>query len=539
MRNITIGKRAGAIFALLAFLTLVMGFINLYEMRRMSSATEEVRSTWLPAVVRLSQIGANISDARALTLNSVIMNASSDQLSAAEMTRDILKGMPSKFSAYDKAAVMPEDRELFEGFIVAYKAYQNYQERVLVAIEKGQRDEANSLVNGPFGDYANMMFDALGRLIMYNSKSANDAAQRSEQASSEAFVVSVVSLSVFLSLIVVLALLLTRSIVSPLREAVLVAEQVANGELTREIRVHGRDEPALLLASLHKMQQSLCATIQQIASSSEQLASASEELQAVTEDANRGLRQQNNEIEQAATAVNEMTAAVEEVARNATSTAETSKITDREGREGHQRVSETITSIGALAEQVMSASAKAEVLASQTNEISKVLDVIRSIAGQTNLLALNAAIEAARAGEAGRGFAVVADEVRSLAQRTQSSTEEIELMIENIQSGTKGTVQVLMASADQAKKTLETASHAGVALEKVTSSISRINGLNLVIARASEEQVQVAREVDRNLVNIRDLSLQTELGANQTSVSSQELSRLALQLNSLVAKFSV
>ncbi|RMQ49479.1 hypothetical protein ALQ04_03408 [Pseudomonas cichorii] len=539
LRYLTIGKRAGAIFTLLALLTIFTGFINLYEMRQMNSATEEVRNQWLPAVVALSEIGAQIAEARALTLNGVIVEDSDNQMNAAEMARDILTVLPSKFSAYEKFAVSPESRELFDGFVVAYKAYQNYQEQVLKGIEAGDRAEANSLVNGPFGDYASMMFDALGRLILYNSTSADEAAIRSAQAAEQASMVSLASLGVFLVLIILSAVLLTRSIVSPLRQALLVAERVANGKLTDEIVVSGRDEPALLLASLSKMQNSLRMTIHQIASSSEQLASASEQLHTVTENANRSLHQQNDEIEQAATAVNEMTAAVEEVARNAANTAHTSHDTDRDGREGQRQVRQTIESIDALAALVTRAAGQAVALASQTGQISKVLDVIRGIARQTNLLALNAAIEAARAGEAGRGFAVVADEVRSLAQRTQNSTEEIEIMIENIQSGTDSTVQALQVSAEQAQLTLQAAGSTGIALERITLSISRINELNLVIASASQEQAHVAHEVDRNLVNIRDLSLQTAVGANQTSSSSQELSRLAAELNTLIARFAI
>jgi methyl-accepting chemotaxis protein len=172
-------------------------------------------------------------------------------------------------------------------------------------------------------------------------------------------------------------------------------------------------------------------------------------------------------------------------------------------------------------------------------EISKVLDVIRSIAEQTNLLALNAAIEAARAGDAGRGFAVVADEVRALAHRTQQSTQEIEQMIGGIQSGTDQAVGAMHSSNGRARSTLEVAQAAGTALEQIAQAIASINERNLVIASASEEQAQVAREVDRNLVNIRDLSLQSSAGANQTSAASQELSRLAVDLNSLVARFKV
>lgn len=336
-----------------------------------------------------------------------------------------------------------------------------------------------------------------------------------------------------------IATVLTRSIVVPLADAVGVAERVATGDLTQDIRVIGRDEPALLLRALSRMQGNLRDTIRKIAASSDQLASASEELHTVTEDTSRGLHQQSAEIDQAATAVNQMTAAVEEVANNAVSTADASQGADHTTRDGRDQVNKALASIQHLVEDVTGTAAEIEQLASNANEISRVLDVIGSIAGQTNLLALNAAIEAARAGEAGRGFAVVADEVRALAHRTQQSTAEIEQMIAGIQNGTERAVAAMHSSQGRASGTLQVAQSAGDALEVIAEAIASINERNLVIASASEEQAQVAREVDRNLVNIRDLAMQTSAGANQTSAAAQDLSRLAVDLNGMVAQFKV
>ncbi|WP_445009203.1 MULTISPECIES: methyl-accepting chemotaxis protein [Pseudomonas] len=342
-----------------------------------------------------------------------------------------------------------------------------------------------------------------------------------------------------LVLTVVLALTLTRSIVRPLAQSLQVAEVVATGDLTPQINVEGSDEPARLQAALKQMQQSLRDTIGRISDSSNQLASASEELSAVTEDATRGLHQQTQEIEQAATAVNQMTAAVEEVASNAVATSQASTESDRIARQGREQVRLTVASIEALADGVTANAAEVGQLAEQVHGITKVLDVIGSIAEQTNLLALNAAIEAARAGDAGRGFAVVADEVRALAHRTQQSTREIEQMIGGIQEGTDRAVEGMQQTNQRAQGTLDGAHAAGTALEEIATAISLINERNLVIASASEQQAQVAREVDRNLTNIRDLALQSSAGANQTSAASQALSQLAIELNTLVGRFSV
>ncbi|MGY2168428.1 methyl-accepting chemotaxis protein [Pseudomonas gingeri] len=251
------------------------------------------------------------------------------------------------------------------------------------------------------------------------------------------------------------------------------------------------------------------------------------------------MQQQNNEIEQAATAVTEMTTAVEEVARNAVSTSEATRESSDSARLGQERVSETVEAINALAGEVAHTGELVQSLAARSQDIGKVLDVIRAIAEQTNLLALNAAIEAARAGESGRGFAVVADEVRALAHRTQQSTQEIEQMVQGMRNGSTQALDSMQASSRRAASTLALAERAGDALQTITSSVHQIHERNLVIASAAEEQAQVAREVDRNLVNIRDLSLRSATGADQTSASSHELSQLANSLRGMVGQFRV
>ncbi|MFK3798930.1 methyl-accepting chemotaxis protein [Pseudomonas sp. NPDC088444] len=285
------------------------------------------------------------------------------------------------------------------------------------------------------------------------------------------------------------------------------------------------------------MQDNLRRTIAELGDSSSQLASTSEEMTAVTEDALRGVQRQNDEINQAATAINQMSAAVEEVARNAALASAAARESSESAQNGRQRVDETVSVINELHQAVGATAVEINGLASQVQSISGVLDVIRGIADQTNLLALNAAIEAARAGEAGRGFAVVADEVRALAHRTQQSTAEIEKMIASIQGGTDKAVTAMDQSSDRARASLEVAEAAGIALAQITSAIVQINERNVSIACATEEQAQVAREVDRNLTSIRDLSLQTSAGANQTSAASGELSQLAVGLNGLVLQF--
>lgn len=538
LRNMNIGSRAGLGFTIIGLLVLAMGLIALFQANEMDDATAEIRVEWLPAVQDVGEVGSGLGRTRALTLRTLTMKEGDQLKETVGLVRRINQEISAFLINYEKGIDSPDDRKLFEDFKSYYAKYLSYQERildgVLASVERGDEIE---VANGPLASAADQMMAALNKLIRFNEQGAVHAADQTRKAFDAAVFMIVVALILILMLMVVIAIVLTRSIVSPLSEAVIVADRVSSGDLTQNIHVTGSDEPAHLLIALKRMQDSLHETIEKISESSNMLASASEELHAVTEDTNRGLNQQSAEIDQAATAVNQMTAAVEEVARNAVNTADDSKAADKSTYQGREKVSQALESINRLVGNVSDTSEEVKLLAQNANEISQVLVVIRSIAEQTNLLALNAAIEAARAGEAGRGFAVVADEVRALAYRTQQSTGEIEKMIEGIQSGTDRAVDAMNESQERANGTLQVAREANDALDVIGEAIASINQKNLVIASASEEQAQVAREVDKNLVNIRDLSMQTSAGANQTNASSQELSRLAVDLHAMVSKF--
>ncbi|AOA05496.1 methyl-accepting chemotaxis protein [Pseudomonas sp. TMW 2.1634] len=538
IRSMNIGSRAGIGFTIIALLVLVMGGIALFQAYQMDDAAAEIRNEWLPAVEAVGEVGSSLGRARALTLRTLILEGKSELNTTVDLVRSINQDVAMSLKGYEKEIDDSEDRQIFEKFKTSYEKYLSVQRQILEGVlSSPERADEIKMANGPLADDADQMMVFLNQLIKFNKKGAVYAADQTNKVFNAAVFMIVVALIIILILMIVIAVVLTRSIVSPLAEAVVVADRIADGDLTQRIKINGSDEPAHLLIALKKMQISLHDTIKRISESSNMLASASEELHAVTEDTNRGLNQQSAEIDQAATAVNEMTAAVEEVARNAVNTADDSKAADKSTYQGREKVSQTLESINKLVGNISDTSSEVKILAQSAGEISQVLVVIRSIAEQTNLLALNAAIEAARAGDAGRGFAVVADEVRALAHRTQQSTAEIEQMIEGIQSGTGRAVDAMNESQDRANGTLVVAREANDALEVISEAITSINQKNLVIASASEEQAQVAREVDRNLVNIRDLSMQTSAGANQTNAASQELSRLAVDLHSMVSKF--
>ena len=539
LRNLNIAPRAFLGFAFIALLVVILGVFAVNRMTQIRQSSLDMGTNQLPSVKFLGNMTENVLRLRILSFRILINREPAALEEAKTRVAVLVDKVKQAQSAYAVMPAGPEEAALYKTFAATLDNYFAAQAEMMSLSQQNKVDEMRSLINTRIKDGTDLMGEQLNKLMAINSVDA-DQAGRDAEGSYQQAVSGIIIVSVVAALMtVLLAWLLTRSIVAPLRKAVQVAETIASGNLTTLVEDDGKDEPARLLGALSAMQTNLRQTIQHIAGSATQLASAAEELSAVTEEASRGLQQQNNEIDQAATAVNEMTAAVEEVARNAVSTSEASSQSNQAAREGRDRVVETVGAIQTMTQDVQTTSVMIEGLATQGRDIGKVLDVIRAIAEQTNLLALNAAIEAARAGEAGRGFAVVADEVRALAHRTAQSTQEIEKMVAGIQTGTGEAVQSMQQSNQRTQSTLEMARAAGVALEQITQSISLINERNLVIASASEEQAQVSREVDRNLVNIRDLATQSAAGANQTSAASHELSRLAVDLNAMVARFVI
>ncbi|WP_409317341.1 methyl-accepting chemotaxis protein [Pseudomonas sp. KCJK9016] len=539
LRNLNIAPRAFLGFAFIALLVIVLGVFAVNRMSVIRQASVEMQTNQLPSVAYLGVVTENVLRLRILSFR-ILVNRDAAGLQEAQTRIGVLVDkVRSAQAAYAALPAESEERAQYQAFATTLDNYLQAQNQMMELSRQDKLDEMRTLINTKIKDGTDQMGEQLNKLIAINAAGAKEASMLAGEHYDSAITGVVIVAVIAAVATVLLALLLTRSIVTPLNRAVAAAQTIAGGNLTKPIEVDGKDEPARLLEALAAMQANLRKTIEQIAGSATQLGAAAEELSAVTEEASRGLQQQNDEIEQAATAVNEMTAAVEEVARNAVSTSEASNQSTHAAREGRDQVVKTVDAIQTMTQDVQNTAQMIEGLAAQGRDIGKVLDVIRAIAEQTNLLALNAAIEAARAGEAGRGFAVVADEVRALAHRTAQSTQEIEKMVAGIQNGTGEAVESMQQSNQRTQTTLEMARAAGVALEQITQSIHQINERNLVIASASEEQAQVSREVDRNLVNIRDLATQSAAGANQTSAATHELSRLAVDLNAMVARFVI
>jgi len=417
-----------------------------------------------------------------------------------------------------------EQKATMDGALAALASYQRAfnefrsNRGARVALEQEMVGQAQSVV------------DAAGKMMA-------DATAAMETQLSSAYML----LGIITALAVVIGLaaatVISRMIVGPLRYTVQLAQRVADGDLSQSETVTRRDELGQLQQAMYAMTESLRGLIGRIGGGVGQIAAAAEQLSAVTAQTSIGVQKQREETDQVATAMHQMAATVQEVAQNAEQASLAARQADQQARQGDLVVQEAIGQIGNLSGEVEHSAQAIEELNAESGRIGSVLEVIRAVAEQTNLLALNAAIEAARAGEQGRGFAVVADEVRALARRTHDSTEEIESLIGNLQQVAQKAVEQMQTSRDLTQRTVELASEAGIALGRITESVSTIEQMNQQIAAASEEQSAVAENISESVTRVRDIGEQSASGSEQTASASAELARLGIELQGLVARF--
>lgn len=447
---------------------------------------------------------------------------------------NIQAGMKDELEDLDRNLQNSGRRQLLEEFIEAHRNYILAMSEINEAIQERNKviekkldvigpDIATNIENVKLSVMGDQ--DKLGPLL----KSATSNSIKITLALS------------FAALIIgsIVAYFLTRTITRPIRDAVDAANLLSEGNLTINVGTPSKDETGLLLNAVQNTANNLKKMISTINSASDELASASEELSVVTEQTSKGILQQESETEMVATAMNQMSTTVHDVADNATEAADAAHKADEEAISGAQVVEKTIESIHLLSDSVNRSSERLHQVQLDVVNISSILDVIKGIADQTNLLALNAAIEAARAGEQGRGFAVVADEVRSLAAKTQESTSEIQVIIEQLQTGTENTVEAMNQGKVQAVDCVEQASGASLALGAITDAISVINDMNTQIASAAEQQSIVAESINQNVDNVKRIAQENTVASSQTRSSSVEIARLAEGLNQLVVQFKI
>ncbi|WP_295514486.1 methyl-accepting chemotaxis protein [uncultured Pseudomonas sp.] len=541
LRSLNIAPRALVAFGFFALLVIGLGLFSLGQNRVIKEGEEQIVGNVIPSVQIIGEIRADLLSLRMHNQGLMLATSNAETQAVHKGIEEARATLERHVRQFDALLLTDKGREVYTRMTGQLATYLNNQTRYLKALDD-QNDAELLKLTGQDGEMARSG-NALGATVTELASLVDGKVTRLSAASMDSYRTAItITVAVMLAALagtLLLAWRFTRSLTGPLERALAVAERIAANDLSRPVERDGSDEPGRLLAAMARMQDNLRGTLERLSQSSTTLAATSEEMSTVTEVGLRGIQRQNDELAQAATAVNQMTAAVEEVARNAAAASAAAQDSRVSADVGQRRVEETLQTIHALHAAVATSGAEIDGLAGQVERISGVLDVIRGVAEQTNLLALNAAIEAARAGEAGRGFAVVADEVRALAARTRQSTGEIEDMIGAIQHGAGKAVHAMATSNQQAGTCLEVAAAAGEALGEIGRHIVQITERNLSISAATEEQAQVAREVDRNLTSIRDLSTQNAAGAGQTAAASNDLARLAGDLNGAVRQFQL
>ncbi|MBL0516402.1 methyl-accepting chemotaxis protein [Aeromonas caviae] len=549
MNTMTIGKKLTAGFAVLGLMMAFIGGFSLFEFSKMNRAAIGFTDSILPAVVRTSTLGETINALRRYELDVFLVADDAQQKARyRNESEKSLQEAARQIVAHD-GTIWAEDREERRAFDIVKADWERYvalHQRIRQMQDSGQMAEARHLFMGEGVTLYTTLSKSVGDLIRINHGYSVGSRAEVIAAFDSAKLSVTLALVIGLALVVALSVVLTRQIRDPLIMLARQAQRIASGDLGRgELQewIRGnrfnRDELGQLGSAIDRMQGALAELVSEISGSVSQLSSAVEEVSAISEQSAKGMASQQGEVSQVATAMNEMQSTVNEVARNTTDAMGAAKQASRTSTQGNQVVRSAIGSIEQVSRQIEQAGSVVQQLETDSASISMVLDVIRGIAEQTNLLALNAAIEAARAGEQGRGFAVVADEVRSLAQRTQASTAEISKMIEVLQERTAEAGSAMQLSRQQMQESVELAREAGSSIDSINGAVTQITDMNTLIATATEQQNAVTEELNRSIVKIHTAADENAQGAQQTAQACVELSRLATSLHHMTQRFTL
>ncbi len=495
-----------------------------------------VRDIYFPTLERVDANRVRLDKIK-VTLNSAVDSGESDMIDDADELAEAMRNTFAEIAQLDPAVAAGAER-----LVGLFDSYYGVARELTAGMVEESIEPARIK---PLADEMGKALKDFSSELEAFRKAGHERFTGAIAAANEASDTAL-QVGLFVSLIVALLVggfgyLVSTAVSRSILDVGHSLQEIAKGEgdLTRRLRASGNDEIGQLVDSFNLFVEKLQGVIGEVAGAVAQLASAGEQMSAISAEGRKSVDLELQETEHVATAMNQMTATVHDVSRNAAAAAEGAHRASAEAESGRQVVEGTIASINGLAREVERAAEVIHQLENDSENIGVVLDVIRGISEQTNLLALNAAIEAARAGEQGRGFAVVADEVRTLAGRTQQSTQEIQEMIERLQSGASQAVAVMEEGRKQAQASVEQAGKAGQSLAAITEVVGSINEMNTQIATAAEEQSAVAEEINGNIARINEVASQAAAGAQQTASASDEMARLASHLQSLVGQFKV
>ncbi|MFM5801665.1 methyl-accepting chemotaxis protein [Aeromonas veronii] len=543
LTKMTIGQKLTMAFTTLALLMLGFAWFATLQLSNIYRDASEVSDNIVPSIRASSQMHVSLLDARRAELNMVIDALGKDPDSLNSSTQSFEAAKSQYMAAEQRYGSMPfvseRDRNMFAELKTAAAKYFSAHGDLETAIRQGDIAKVQSLIKNESRAALEQAGQDGLELRKENDRVANLLTKQSEASYERAKLLSTTVGALTLLFVVIVAWLLIRQIRNPVMTLLEQTRQVAAGNLTSQLdmKQFSHDELGKLAQGFNEMQSNLRMLVNEVSGSVVQLGAAAEEISAVAQQSANNMGAQQHELNQLATAMNEMQATVQEVARNTNDAASAATSASDTAAQGSETVNDSIGRIEKVATAIEETALVIRQLGDDSRNIGMVLEVIQGIAEQTNLLALNAAIEAARAGEQGRGFAVVADEVRTLAKRTQDSTSQINQIISELQQRANEAGVTMQQSQDMMSETVHTAREAGASIAEISSSVNSISHMNIQIATATEEQGAVSEELNRNVVNISNAAEEVATGAKQMAQACNDLNLLATQLQEVVRKF--
>lgn len=537
-KNLSIGKKIAVVFSVIAVINVIFGLFLASELRGIKDRVLNFTDSTLPSVVSVENLLYDVSYVRRAQFALTMIEDAADLQARRARIQDNIQKVERAFSAYEATVGADHERQVFNRAKQDWQQYLSQVNRVDSLLAQGAMDQAKEALfqsNGAF----TALEQSVNALVEVNLGFVQE--NRGSLLGSVNMVTTSATLSIGALLLFMgfMTWFLTRQICLPLHAVVAQANAIAAGDLTHQLdRQHiGQDELGMLAKASLKMQDNLRGLIEEVVAAVTQLGAAIEEVSAVSEQAAQGIQSQQQEISMVATAMAQMKATVADVAGNTEVASESASSANALARQGNQEVQGALVAITRVAQEMEQAGALVAELERESAQINVVVDVIRGIADQTNLLALNAAIEAARAGEQGRGFAVVADEVRTLAGRTQASTGEIVAIIETLQARANQAKEVTGQSCEMIRQCVSQSEQTSTGIQQIEVAVGQIADMAIQIASACGEQDAVSDELGRNVERINDSSNEVATGADHTARACLELSQLAAGLRQTIGRF--
>ena len=538
--NLKLRTKLLSSFVVVAVIAGVVGYVGISNIVAISSADRKMYENMTVPIATVTDIVSNFQQIRVSYRDVILARNDAEQQKYHAALDDFDQKMDKASRQFESGIISPEIKQAFKDCEAAKAAFTPHQQKVVELAEANKKAEAIAyLRSDAFINAANAQKTALAHLVELEVNAAKSTSEENSALAGDALKIMLAVMAGAVIAAVGLGFIIALMISRPVKELAGQAEAVATGDLTVDVNPRSNDELGMLAASFKKMIVNLRETIGQVGEAAAAVASASTQISSSTEEMAAGANEQTSQAGEVATAVEEMTKTIVENSKNAGHTAETAKAAREAAEGGGKVVAETVVGMKRIADVVNRSAHTVRELGKSSDQIGEIIGVIDDIADQTNLLALNAAIEAARAGEQGRGFAVVADEVRKLAERTTKATKEIAGMIKTIQADTTGAVTSMEEGTSEVDSGIKLADRAGSSLSEIVLMIKNLTDMVSQIAAASEEQSSASEQISKNVDAISSVTSQSASAIQQIARAAEDLNRLTENLQTIMGKFTV